>query len=132
MTSLHFSDRELACRCCGVNLCVDKLVLALESLREEIGLPIIVTSGYRCPAHNKEVGGEPNSQHTRGFAADIKVSGLSPEQVYRMALKIPAFGGFGVAKDFVHLDVRTTPAKWCYGADGKQCPWNPKLDEVAA
>ena len=133
MTSAHFSDRELACPCCGVNLCVDKLVMALEALREEIGLPIIVNSAYRCGPHNAKVGGAANSQHMRGMAADIRVSGLSPAEVYRMAQKIPAFGGFGVAKTFLHIDVRTTVAKWCYGPDGKQCAWDAKLDsEVVA
>ncbi len=123
-SSTHFSDAELACKCCGVNYCVEKLVNALEKLREEIGLPVIVTSGYRCPEHNKAVGGEPNSQHTRGMAADVQVKGLTPAEIYAAAVKVPEFGGFGVASTFVHLDVRTTPAKWCYGPDGKQCAWN--------
>ena len=133
MTSAHFSDNELGCPCCGVNNCVDKLVLSLEALREEVGLPVIVNSGYRCGLHNKKVGGEPNSQHLRGMAADIRVMGMSSSELYRIARKIPAFGGFGVAKSFLHVDVRTTVAKWCYGADGKQCPWDAKLDsEVVA
>ena len=128
-SSAHFSDQELACPCCGVNLCVDKLVNALEALREKIGLPITVTSGYRCAPHNAKVGGEPNSQHVRGMAADIKVVGLTPVEVYEIAKTVPAFGGFGVAHTFLHVDVRTTPAKWCYDASGKSCPWN--LPEAA-
>jgi uncharacterized protein YcbK (DUF882 family) len=110
---------------------VDKLVLALEALRQKVG-PIIIDSAYRCGPHNKEVGGEPNSRHLQGMAADIRVPGMTPAEVYRVALTVPAFGGFGVAHNFVHLDVRITPAKWCYGPDGKQAPWDSALDQVVA
>jgi hypothetical protein len=132
MNSEHFTDAELACPCCGVNLCVDKLVQALEALRAVLGKPISVDSGYRCAKHNKAVNGEPNSRHLQGMAADIRVADMTPVEVYRAAKEIPAFGGFGVALHFVHLDVRTTVAKWGYGADGKQCPWDKSLDEVVA
>ena len=43
----------------------------LDPLREWYGEPVIVTSGYRCPALNRLVGGAPASQHCRGEAADI-------------------------------------------------------------
>ena len=43
----------------------------LEPLREHIGEPIYVSSGYRCPELNRAVGGVRNSQHMRGEAADI-------------------------------------------------------------
>ena len=44
----------------------------LDPLRAKWGAPIIVTSGYRCPALNKAVGGASSSQHTLGEAADIR------------------------------------------------------------
>ena len=44
----------------------------LDELRRLYDHPIIITSGYRCPALNKAVGGKPNSQHVKGQAADIK------------------------------------------------------------
>lgn len=43
----------------------------LDKLRAEIGLPITVTSGYRCPRLNVAVGGACNSLHMYGKAADI-------------------------------------------------------------
>ncbi len=43
----------------------------LEPARVRLGVPIIVTSGYRCPALNSAVGGVANSQHTKGQAADL-------------------------------------------------------------
>lgn len=43
----------------------------LDPLREKFGKPIIVNSGYRCPALNKAVGGSKTSHHMTGLAADI-------------------------------------------------------------
>lgn len=43
----------------------------LQPLRDHIGLPIKVNSGYRSPALNKAVGGVSNSSHLTGYAVDI-------------------------------------------------------------
>ena len=45
--------------------------LTLDPLREAIGRPIYITSGYRTPWLNREVGGADNSYHLSGMAADI-------------------------------------------------------------
>lgn len=51
---------------------IEKLVnLVLDPLREALEVPIIISSGYRCPRLNKAVGGVPDSQHVEGLAADI-------------------------------------------------------------
>ena len=49
------------------NLCRD----ILEPLREKLGCPLIVDSGFRSQAVNEAVGGVPTSQHLLGQAADI-------------------------------------------------------------
>lgn len=46
----------------------------LQPVRDVYGKPMTITSGYRCPALNKAVGGVATSQHLYGEAADIKVS----------------------------------------------------------
>ena len=46
----------------------------LQPLRDYLGKPVVVSSGYRCKDLNKKVGGVENSQHLKGEAADIKVS----------------------------------------------------------
>ena len=51
----------------------------LDPIRRRYGAPIIVTSGYRCPALNTAVGGVANSHHIVGCAADI-VASPSPSQ----------------------------------------------------
>lgn len=48
----------------------------LEPARVAYGEPIYITSGYRCHALNKAVGGKPTSQHLRGEAADLQVQGV--------------------------------------------------------
>jgi len=47
----------------------------LEPLRVAMGMPIRISSGYRCEALNKAVGGVYNSQHLKGQAADICIDG---------------------------------------------------------
>lgn len=113
--SAHFSKAELACRCCG-ELKIDQgLIDALEQLRSLAGREILIRDGYRCHAHNQEVGGVTDSEHTRGLAADVDIPGLSLQQMYELALQIPTFaeGGIGVYDGgFLHLDVRPYGARW--------------------
>lgn len=52
-----------------------------ERVREIVGLPLIITSGYRCPGLNKAVGGSSTSQHKLCEAIDFKAKGMTDEQV---------------------------------------------------
>lgn len=58
------------------------LLNALQTFRDALGKPIKITSGYRCEKLNKLVGGVPNSSHTRCWAADIAVDGMSPKELF--------------------------------------------------
>jgi len=89
----------------------------LEVLRTVVGRPIRVVSGYRSPSHNKSVGGKSNSQHLLGKAADIKISGMSSQEVSSLIEKLindgnMKQGGIGVYPTFVHYDIRDTKARW--------------------
>lgn len=64
---------------------VELVTHVLDPLREAVGGPIIVTSGYRNPEVNRRVGGVPTSQHALGQAADISVKGLRPRQIIQIA-----------------------------------------------
>jgi len=111
----HFSRIELACHCCGRLQLDPRLLEGLEALRLAAGCPVIINAGYRCPRHNQEVGGVANSEHTRGLAADIRLPGLSLQQMYDLAREIPQFaeGGIGAYDgNFLHVDVRDHRARW--------------------
>ena len=56
------------------SLCLE----VLQPLRDYVGAPVHINSGYRCPELNMTVGGVKNSQHSRGEAADIRIA--SPKQ----------------------------------------------------
>jgi len=113
--SEHFSRVEFACHCCGQLRLDHGLIDALERLHELADRSIVVHDGFRCPGHNKAVGGAANSEHTRGLAADISVHGLTLQQFFELALQIPAFfhGGIGVYDSgFLHVDIRPHRARW--------------------
>lgn len=75
----------------------------LQVVRDLLGLPIHITSGYRNPTHNAAVGGAKNSYHVKGMAADIIVTGM-PARALQAYLKNWS-GGMGRYPDFTHLDV---------------------------
>lgn len=53
------------------------IVNVLQPLRNYIGNPIIITSGYRSPLLNQKIGGVDTSQHCKGQAADFIIKGMS-------------------------------------------------------
>lgn len=82
-----------------------KLARELDKIRANVG-SIHVTSWYRPPAINAEVGGATNSQHIYGLAADIYCDLYSTEY-FQNYLRRRWGGGIGYgAPDFVHLDMR--------------------------
>ena len=63
---------------------LNKLADYLDVIREKVGKPILISSGFRCPVLNKAVGGVANSQHLKGLAADLICSDMeSLEKVLR-------------------------------------------------
>lgn len=106
----YFDLSEFACKHCRqlpANGMSPVLLHKLDELRERIGAPIYVSSGYRCPYHNAVVGGVSNSQHVQGTAADIICNAVS---VRRLADEAAAVGFDGIGRyyyeGFVHVDVR--------------------------
>lgn len=89
----------------------------LQVLRDFVGQPIKVNSGYRSPAHNKSIGGASKSQHVKGKAADIVIKGHKPEVVAEIIIELikdgkMSQGGIGVYNTFTHYDIRGTAARW--------------------
>lgn len=56
-------------------------VEVLQPLRDYFNLPITSHSGYRNPAYNESVGGDPNSEHLYGFADDISIKGKTNQDI---------------------------------------------------
>ncbi|AWD93101.1 TPA_inf: hypothetical protein gp_16 [Marinomonas phage YY] len=103
----NFEPQEFACRCCGAIIVSESLLDMLQLMRDEIGAPIQITSGYRCPSHNAAVGGAPQSEHMNGNASDIITAAHDPLELIRLAEDLGA-GGIGeyADKGFLHVDVR--------------------------
>lgn len=104
-----------------------KLVECLQRLRDHVGKPVTITSGYRSWKRNKEVYAARNqkptlSQHCGGRAADIRIPGMNGLQIGKAA--IDACGpdiGVGLGSTFAHIDVRGYAAAWDYG--GATAAW---------
>lgn len=121
--SAHFNAREFRCKCgkthdTEIN---PNLVTNLEKLYRALSCSkIIVTSGYRCPDHDKAVGGNGTGQHTKGNAADIICYGQDGSIIStkKVACKAQDIGFRGIGNidstyNAIHVDVRTG-SKW-YG-----------------
>ena len=119
-----FKVRELRCRDGSDTVMVDEaLTVVLQCIREHFGRAVTITSGYRTAAHNAAVGGAKSSQHLLGRAADIRVQGVSVEDVAAYAESLmPDWGGIGrYPKDaahpsrktgWVHIDTRPNKSRW--------------------
>lgn len=89
----------------------------LEVLRAHFDAPIKINSGYRSQKWNERIGGEPNSQHLLGKAADVVIEGISPDDVadaieFLIDNKMMKQGGLGRYTTFTHYDIRGKKARW--------------------
>lgn len=103
--SAHFSRSEFACHHCGAVQLAPSLVAHCELLRAGVGKPMRIVSGYRCPVHNRAVGGARYSRHMLGQAVDVPAGYCTVDQA-----KAAGFRGIGVCRGrVVHLDIRPGP-----------------------
>lgn len=104
----YFKDSEIV----GLK---PELVQMLDKARGFAGVPFKITSGFRTPEHNMEVGGVEGSSHTTGLAVDL----LVPDAVSggKMLLGLAQAGckRFGFYRDnHIHVDVDPTKPSPCY------------------
>lgn len=122
--SKNFKSTEFDCNgkgCCTETPIEPELVRVLQILRDHFGVSVNLNCGYRCPVHNAEVSGaSSNSQHMKGYAADIVVKGVHPYRVARFLETVDFKGRIGVytwndkGDGFVHVDVRGINSRGIY------------------
>ena len=121
--SPYFKREEFACKCgCGQDTIDADLFKVVISVREFFGEPVTINSGNRCYEYNEKVQLEDNpnyvkgsskSQHVKSKAADIVVSGVSPDRVANyLESNYKGKLGIGRYKTFTHIDSRSTEARW--------------------
>lgn len=83
-----------------------------QKLRDLVGVPLIVRSGYRTPQHNRAVGGASHSRHLTASALDLSCYEWTAEQLAALyegliRLGVVPDGGLGVypGANFIHIDI---------------------------
>lgn len=118
----HFNTKEFRCKCGGTHniLIDDKLPQMLEKLHSALKCSkIIISSGHRCAAHDKAVGGSGSGMHVSGCAADFVCYGADGKVINSKIVSCAAqdLGFAGIANiqksyDYIHCDVRTGSKWW--------------------
>lgn len=108
-----FDREEFRCKC-GGKYCSgfqhepqEAMVRIAQKVRKHFNTPVRVISGLRCPTWNKLQGGETNSQHIYGEAADIWISGVPWEKglAYIQSLPEVRFAYHIPNSSNIHFDI---------------------------
>lgn len=96
---------------------VELLAKNLQVIRDHIGEPLHINSGYRTPAWNKKVQGKTNSYHMKAMAADLTTKNKTPKQLAALIerlieKRLVKQGGIGIYPGFCHYDIRGYKARW--------------------
>lgn len=106
----YFSVREMQCKCgCG-GLPKDSFMEILVAVREELNIPLVVSSGFRCADYNALVANSGrDGPHVMGLAADIRIYGDNALHLLLVGVK-NGMRGIGLSQKgfipsrYVHLD----------------------------
>ena len=111
----YFKLSDFDCQETGNNEMSEEFLEKLDDLRHVCGFPFIITSGYRDQTHSIEARKAKAGTHARGIASDIRINnGNEAYQIIKHAQSM-GFNGIGVAKSFIHVDIRQgMPVIWCY------------------
>lgn len=138
MLSKNFGVPEFSCHgqgCCDITLIDTDLVAIEQDMRDHFGAPVTNTSAYRCPVHNRNVGGATGSRHTKGQAADFVVAGHAPRECaqYLESRGVMGIGLYESRVDgyFVHVDTRTVKSYWYGQAQAYRSTFGPYIGKPA-
>lgn len=110
----NFDFEELACPCCDRMEMEQRFLDALQEIRDAVGRPFTINSGYRCEAHNLNIGGALSSRHLMGMAVDISTRGWAPDDLHYLLFEMSSYQsdshelntGIGIYKHHIHFDLR--------------------------
>ena len=115
---LYFTVEEFTCKHCGKVIIDSRIVETVQRLREYLQKPVIITSAYRCPVHNRRIGGIKNSAHVRGYALDVKCTNSKDRQRILEFLMVRVVRRVGIHPRFIHFDIdpdKPSRRLWLYG-----------------
>ena len=122
----YFRYEEFDCKCkkcrdhsdgLGIDVMDLDFLLMLDDARHKAGVPFVITSGYRCPLHNRASGGKKTSSHMQGLAADISCPDERTRGYILGALYDAGFNRIGIGRTFIHVDdddAKTEDLVWLY------------------
>lgn len=111
MLTKNFSKGEMQCPCCHKCDMNATFMDKLQDVRDSVGKPLTVTSGYRCKKRNEAVKGAKNSMHTYGQAVDLACDDMFLRyEIVKAAIKV-GFNGIEISPKHVHLDDRQSTAR---------------------
>lgn len=108
--SKYFAEAEFQ-RCtpaCSLQNMNQAFMWTLDAIREEAGIPLVLTCAYRSEEYDKAKGRSGNSAHTKGLAVDIKCNSSATRMAIINAALTIGIKRIGIGKNFVHLDADDT------------------------
>jgi uncharacterized protein YcbK (DUF882 family) len=118
----NFKLEEFACKSgapmpLSVRTNVERLAKNLQVLRDELKVPMTITSGHRSAEHNKKIGGATFSRHLMGDAADFKAHGIAPSAVAAIIERLISEGkmeqgGLKAYATWTHYDCSLKKRRW--------------------
>lgn len=123
-SKMEFESRDGALMSNRVLQNIQELAENLQKVRNLLGEPIHINSGYRSPSHNAAIGGVSDSQHLEGKAADISMKNFTAKDlalIFERMIKNGELkqGGVGLYNGFVHYDIRGQRARWNFSTKYK-------------
>ena len=119
----NFSEAEFACKCgCGRADMDPEFMGWLQSVRDKLAAPMMITSGFRCPDYNEQVSNTGRGgPHTTGKACDVGVRAAAALALIKVATAMDVHG-LGTSQKgphlsrFLHLDrcIANRPWVWSY------------------
>ena len=109
MLTKNFSQKEFECPCCGQLVIEQGLLDKIQTIRDLMERPLLITSGYRCAEYNESIGGATLSQHRLGRACDISTKDWGGWTLYKfLKLAIKYDLSVGIYDQHLHVDNRIT------------------------